>query len=195
MKRIQTPEFPESEISEEKLSIREILFRLESPFKGNSNHTMCSKVYKNDTSTVHEPAFWQGAMIARRFLLIFTMTFINAPVSRLYCALFLCIVYLIHQVYYRPYVIQGANTYEIVTSATLSIFCSMNLFFAYSYVSDITPEVADEHLTAIFRFFEAAILVLVPSLAVLILLSLVLSRIGTLLFHCVKGWIRDLLIA
>ena len=180
-----------SGLSEEKLSVREILFRLESPFKGDCNHFLKDEMtYTKQPAPLHEPAFWQGAMIGRRLALILVMTFINAPVSRLYCALFLCIIYLIHQVYYRPYVKKEANLFEIMTSAILIIFCSMNLFFAYSYVSDITPEAADEHLTIIFRVFEAAILVFIPTVVMVILIVLVITRICTLIFKCIKTCVQ-----
>lgn len=194
-------------VREEEISIREILFRLESPFKGDSKHLFDKKKKKKEdeeelsggksgldktrTKTFyHEPVFWQGAMIARRLALILVMTFINAPVSRLYCALFLCIIYLTHQVYHRPHVNEGANIYEIATSATLIIFCSMNLFFAYSYVSDITPEVSDEHLTIIFRVFEAVVLVFLPTLVAIVFILLIITRICTLMFTCVKGCVH-----
>lgn len=168
--------------TEEKCSINEILFRLECPYKGVANHLLNKeespgKEKKKNIFEVTEPAFWQGVLLGKRLILILILTFIRTPVSKYYCALLLCTLYLVHQIYYRPFLILAANIFETVTSMILLAFCSMNLFFAYSYVSDLPPEAADENLSIIFRWFEAIILVLLPTVAVLVLFVLVLTRI------------------
>ena len=53
----------------------------------------------------------------------------------------------------------------------------MNLFFAYSYVSDLPPETADENLSIIFRIIEATILIIIPTLGVFVGFLLFLTRV------------------
>ena len=175
----------ESLDTEERLSINETLYRLECPYVGKANHHLNNRTElersrnteEKNTYEIREPAFWQGAMIGRRLILIMFLTFVPTPVSKYYCALFLCVLYLVHQLYYRPYLIKLANMYETLTSVTLVLFCSMNLFFAYSYMSDVPPEAADENLSIMFHWFEAIILVVLPTIVVFVLFCLVMTRV------------------
>ena len=166
-------------------SVRVILYRMESPYKGKSNHLTAEErsKYHGDSQTP-EPAFWSGVLIGRRLILIVVFSFVQTPVLRLYIALVICIGYLVHHMYYQPYLNTPSNIVEVISSSILIVFCSMNLFFAYSYVSDVAPEVADETLTVLFRWFEASVLVALPSLCLLGFLCLVLSRAFVLVGHC-----------
>ncbi|XP_047143666.1 uncharacterized protein LOC124817516 isoform X1 [Hydra vulgaris] len=171
---------------EEKISINEILYKLESPYKGimftNTRHS-ANNIYEGKNLVyIRQPSFWQGTLIARRLILIIAFTFISSPVFRLYFALLLCTLYLVHHLYFRPYLIKAANIFETLTSVILILFCSFNLFFAYSYVSDLPPEAADENLGTLFRWFEATILIFIPTFIVVILFALVLTRIISLSF-------------
>ena len=169
---------------EEKMLIREILYKLESPYKGimfpNNKHSAKNLSKEKNLTYIRQPAFWQGTLIGRRLILIVAFTFISSPIFRLYFALLLCTLYLVHHLYFRPYLIKAANIFETLTSVILILFCSFNLFFAYSYVSDLPPEAADENLGTVFRWFEAIILVFIPTIIVVILLALILTRIISL---------------
>ena len=141
---------------------------------GNLNY---KKPHRNDSITYPQPVFWQGAMIGRRLILILIFTFINNPVSRLYAALLACILFMVHHLYYRPYVINAMNFIETVSSTALIAFCSMNLFFAYSYVSDLPIEDTDQTMSAVFYWIEAVFLAVLPSLFLLGILLFMLARI------------------
>ena len=157
---------------------------MESPYKGKANHLSEEEKQAYDTVKVPEPAFWSGVLIGRRLILIVVFTFVQTPVLRLYLALIICIGYLVHHMYYQPYLNEPSNIVETISSSVLIVFCSMNLFFAYSYVSDITPEKADATLTVLFRWFEALVLVVLPTLVLVGLICLVLTRAFILLYKC-----------
>lgn len=165
-------------------SIYEILYRIESPYKGTGNHLLENERREYENINIPEPAFWSGVLIGRRLILIIVFTFIQAPVLRLYIALILCLAYLVHHLYYQPYLNTISNVVETVSSSILVVFCSMNLFFAYSYVSDLAPEMADKDIALLFRWFEAVLLVILPSIVAVIFLLLVLTRLLTL---CYRG--------
>jgi len=171
-------------ISEMDQSVHEILYRMESPYKGKANHLLTEESQKYDDVKVPEPAFWSGVLIGRRLILIVVFSFVQTPVLRLYLALTICIGYLIHHMYYQPYLNEPSNIVETISSSILIVFSSMNLFFAYSYVSDITPEKADPTLTVLFRWFEAIVIVVLPTLVLLGLACLVLTRACILLYKC-----------
>ena len=170
--------------SEMDQSVKVILYRMECPYKGKSNHLTADEYAKYRDMKIPEPAFWSGVLIGRRLILILVFSFVQAPVLRLYIALIFCIVYLVHHMYYQPYLNTPSNIVEVVSSSILILFCSMNLFFAYSYVSDVAPEAADQTLTILFRWFEAIVLVALPTLCVLGLACLVLTRMCVLVGHC-----------
>lgn len=172
--------------SEMDQSIKVILYRMESPYKGNSNHLISEERHQYRDSNIPEPAFWSGVLIGRRLILIMVFSFVQFPVLKLYIALIFCILYLIHHMYYQPYLNTASNIIEVVSSSVLILFCSMNLFFAYSYVSDVAPEAADETLTVLFRWFEAVVLVALPTLCVLGVACLVLTRLFVLIGQCFR---------
>ncbi|XP_066913669.1 uncharacterized protein [Clytia hemisphaerica] len=172
--------------SEMDQSVREILYRMENPYKGKANHLTPEERAEYRGTNTPEPAFWSGVLIGRRLILIIVFSFIQAPVLRLYLALIICVIYLIHHMYYQPYLNKASNIVETLSSSVLIVFCSMNLFFAYSYVSDITPEKADETLTILFRWFEAIILVVLPTLVMFSLACLVLTRGFVLIWQCFR---------
>ena len=172
--------------SEMDQSVKVILYRMESPYKGKSNHLTDEERYQYRGTNIPEPAFWSGVLIGRRLILIMVFSFVQFPVLKLYIALIFCIVYLIHHMYYQPYLNTASNIIEVLSSSILILFCSMNLFFAYSYVSDVAPEAADETLTILFRWFEAVVLVALPTLCVLGLACLVLTRLFVLVGQCFR---------
>ena len=171
------PDTSSSSLTEEKLSVQEILYRLECPYKSKKHYDSQISKGKHVHDHILEPTFWQGALIGKRLILILILTFIKPPVSRLYCALAVLIIYLVHHLYYKPFVQTFSNIYQTLISITLVLFCSMNLFFAYSYVSDLPPETADENLSIIFRIIEATILIIIPTLGVFVGFLLFLTRV------------------
>ena len=158
----------------------------ESPYKGKANHLTKEQKKQYQDMKIPEPAFWSGVLICRRLILIIVFSFIQTPVLRLYLALIICIAYLVHHMYYQPYLNEASNIVETLSSSFLIVFCSMNLFFAYSYVSDISPEQADGNLTVIFRWFEAVVLIFIPTLGCFVFAGLVLTRIFILFGQCFR---------
>ena len=164
----------------EEFSIEEILRRFEAPFKGErtDNGRMCSILIGS------QPGFWQGMMILRRLIIIMLFTFVNSPVTRLYCIFLACLLFLMHHLTYLPYKNGMVNLFETFSSATLVVFCSINLFFAYSYVSNVPPESADERISLIFDWIEVIILVIFPLLSILSLFVMFVARCVVLLAKC-----------
>ena len=173
-----TQTFP-SPVSEE-ISIEEILRRFEAPFKGErtDNGRMCPVLMGS------QPGFWQGMMILRRLIIIMLFTFVNSPVTRLYCIFLACLLFLMHHLTYLPYKNGIVNLFETFSSATLVVFCSINLFFAYSYVSNVPPESADDRISLIFDWIEVIILVLLPVLFILSLFVMFIARCVVVLAKC-----------
>lgn len=151
----------------ERQSTVEILRRFEAPFKGR----------EEPFSLLTQPGMWQGVMIMRRLIIILLFTFVNSPVTRLYCIFIACLLFLMHHLITLPYKNNFVNIVETCSSATLVILCSVNLFFAYSYVSNVPPEHADDRISAIFDWLEVIIIVFFPVLFVLILVTFALINI------------------
>ena len=148
----------------DKLSVEEVLRRFEAPFKGKGDEKIL----------VRQPGIWQGVLIMRRLVIILLFAFVNSPVTRLYCIFIACLLFLIHHLICLPYKNSLANLIETCSSATLVVFCSVNLFFAYSYVSNVPPENADNRISDIFNWFEVIILVFFPVLFCVLLMLFVL---------------------
>ena len=155
------------------ISVEEILRRFEAPFKDSKGQTSISK----------QPGIWQGVMIMRRLIIILLFTFVNSPVTRLYCIFIACLLFLIHHLIYLPYQKNLVNLVETCSSSTLVVFCSVNLFFAYSYVSNVPPEHADERISAVFNWLEVVILVFFPVLFIVLLIIFVLIRFCTAIYR------------
>lgn len=161
----------------EQVSVKEILRRFEAPFKDR----------EQPCSLVEQPGVWQGVMIMRRLIIILLFTFTNSPVTRLYCIFIACLLFLMHHLINLPYKNKIVNLVETCSSATLVIFCSINLFFAYSYVSNVLPEHADSRISAIFNWLEVFILVFFPILFTLLLVSFVFTKF----FISVYRWLHS----
>ena len=165
----------------ESSSVQEILLRFEAPFKEENPGTISTK-----------PGFWQGVLIIRRLIIIIMFTFINNPVTRLYFIFTACLFFLMHHLLYLPYKKDVINFFETFSSATLVMFCSINIFFAYSYVSNVPPENADARISLIFDWFEVVILVLFPLLFCVLLLILVIARISATIYKAFVNFCRKI---
>ena len=150
----------------EKISVEEVLRRFEAPFKDHGEQTSLSK----------QPGIWQGVMIMRRLIIILLFTFVNSPVTRLYCIFIACLFFLMHHLIYLPYKNNLVNIVETCSSTILVVFCSVNLFFAYSYVSNVPPEHADNKISDIFNWLEVIILVFFPVLFFIVLILFIVGN-------------------
>ena len=155
------------------VSIKEILRRFETPFKEQGDQA----------SLTYQPGIWQGVMILRRLIIILLFTFVNSPVTRLYCIFVACLLFLMHHLVYLPYKNDLVNFVETCSSAILVVFCSINLFFAYSYVSNVLPEHADSRISVIFNWMEVLILVFFPVMFFIVLISVMIC-------NCLKAIFR-----
>eukprot|EP00794_Sanderia_malayensis_P009681 gene9681-10668_t len=161
----------------------EILRRFKTPFA--TAHEGIGSF--QDVLRSNQPGFWPGIMLIRRLIIIMLSTFINNPVTRIYTMLFACLLFLIHNLLCLPYKSSAMNILETVSSATLVLICSMNLFFAYSYVSNIAPEDADSRVSLLFDFVEATILAIVPALLIIVILLALVSKFLVVVFRIAKG--------
>ena len=137
------------------------------------------------SKTTEKPVRWECVLILRKLALVCASTFIVHPVGKLYAMLTLLVMFLYNHLRVKPYQDKILNGVESCCMIMLCVLCSVNLFWAYLYMSQ---EVNLPHyclIGEVFLFFELVVLV-VP---VLVVVWLLFYKISKKLFNAYKAYI------
>lgn len=86
----------------------------------------------------NEYVMWECALIFRRLLLTAIVIFILDPITRLYVLLVPLFIFVTNHIRVWPYKDKFLNWLEFISLMLLCFLCSLNLFWSYFYISDIT---------------------------------------------------------
>lgn len=154
-----------------------VLDVLTAPFcKPQDNHST-GKVY------------WESVLIGRRFLLILIGSFLEHAFLRSVCLTILCLVFLLHQVYQKPFVQFRVNLVETVSLATLVTVAILNVGVTSYYSVGIEAGGLQQQYVRFFHLIEAVLLGFAPFLfVVFVFLSLVsqLVRLAIILIQATR---------
>ena len=156
--------------------------RLMGPRNLSEHDEMLAQIYLKDiygpfriSETTEKPVRWESVLILRKLALVCASTFIVHPVGKLYTMLTLLVMFLYNHLRVQPYQDKMLNGVETCCMIMLCVLCSVNLFWAYLYMS---REVNIPHyrlIGEVFLFFEVVVLVL-PVLVVVVLFFYKMSK-------------------
>ena len=158
------------------VNTREMLNVLEGPFR-KRHGTNKSISYKLP---------WEAVLTARRLILIFTRTFINNVLLRLFLMQVSMILFLVHHIYIQPYSTKVLNNIETVSLLMLIIICIINTVPGYIYMNPLFVSSHFRQLLIALRKVETVLLLIVPSIIGLCTCALVVIRILQFLYLMFK---------
>ena len=130
---------------------------------------------------------WESVLIGRRFLLIMIGYSLEHAFLRSVCLTILCVVFLLHHMYRKPFVHFRDNLAETVSLTTLIVIGVLNVSLASYYLMGIESSGVQSQYVRIFLLTEAVLLGLIPFLfAVFVSLSLV-SQLVRLMIILIKA--------
>lgn len=118
---------------------------------------------------------WEAMLIFRRLVLVIIRTFSINPITRLYLMLFPLLLFLVDHIRVKPYKSRFLNWTETISLVLLCFLSAVNLFWAYSYFTDISFTQTMLVLSDAFFYLEAIIL-LAPVYLIFLLLTYLLAR-------------------
>ena len=119
--------------------------------------------------------FWESILIGRRFLLIgIGGLLLEHALIRSVCLTILCLAYLLHHIYWKPFAHSWVNVTEIVSLATLVVIGVLNVGLA-SAGSDVSG--INQWYLSILLWSEAVLLSVIPLVSVTFLILCLLSQI------------------
>ena len=119
--------------------------------------------------------FWESILIGRRFLLIgIGGLLLEHALMRSVCLTILCLAYLLHHIYWKPFAHSWVNVTEIVSLATLVVIGVLNVGLA-SAGSDVSG--INQRYFSILLWSEAVLLSVIPLVSVTFLILCLLSQI------------------
>ena len=125
---------------------------------------------------------WIGMVFLRKFCLSLASVYIINPVLRLYVFLFLLIGFQLIHIRVQPYKSDVLNWLESISLALLIIFTGINLFWAHSFISDITQMSVLHEVGEVFLYIELIVL----SSPIIILILLLLCAFGLYIYQMIK---------
>ena len=126
---------------------------------------------------------WVGVLVFRKLCLSLTSVLVVNPVVRLYTMLFLLVIFLIDHIRVQPYKNNTLNWLETICLSLLVLSSSINLFWAHSFISDITNMSMLRNVGEVFLYSEL-LLVLGFPFAVAFFMLLSVCFVGV--FYCKK---------
>ena len=122
--------------------------------------------------------YWESILIGRRFVIILISLFLEHAFLRSVCLTIICLTFLLHHLYKKPFAHFSANVVEAISLATLVVIAILNVGVAsYFSVGSEVGGVNQKYITY-FLLIEAILLGIVPLLfAVFVSLSLVLQLV------------------
>ena len=119
--------------------------------------------------------FWESILIGRRFLLIgIGGLLLEHALIRSVCLTILCLAYLLHHIYWKPFAHSWVNVTEIVSLATLVVIGVLNVGLA-SAGSDVSG--INQTYFSILSTSEAVLLGVIPIVFAISLILALLSKI------------------
>ena len=158
------------------VNTREMLNVLEGPFRKRHG----------PNKNVNYKLPWETVLTARRLILIFTRTFINNVLLRLFLMQVSMILFLVHHIYIQPYSTKVLNNIETVSLLMLIVICIINTVPGYIYMNPLFVSSHFRHLLITFRKVETVLLLIVPSIIGLCTCALVVIRILQFLYLMFK---------
>jgi len=130
---------------------------------------------------------WESVLIGRRFLLIMIGSRLEHAFLRSVCLTILCLAFLLHHMYRKPFVHFRDNLAETVSLTTLVVIGVLNVSLASYYSMGIKSSGVQSQYVRSFLLTEAVLLGLIPFLfAVFVSLSLV-SQLVRLVIILIKA--------
>lgn len=106
------------------------------------------------------PISWDSFILMRRFFLSVVCGFVINPVGRLFATYPTLIIIFLLQIYYAPFKLSMLNRAEIASLSLLLWLNTTNLFWAFSYMNDISDMPGFDLLATIFGIVEDVVLAL-----------------------------------
>ena len=103
--------------------------------------------------------YWESVMTFRRLLLGVTSLLQNSIIQMSSC-LFLCVIFLAHQMYVQPFVYRGANMAESFSLLLLCAVATLNLLKSMYIKMGIVPDGPDMKVFHFLRFGESLLIIL-----------------------------------
>ena len=151
---------------------------LSGPFSKPQDHQSSGRIY------------WESILIGRRFVIILIGSFLEHAFLRSVCLTILCLVFLLHHIYQKPFAQSRANVVETVSLATLVVIAILNVGVTSYYSAGIEAHGVNQQYVRFFLLTEAVLLGVVPFVfALLVSLSLVLQlvRLAIVSFQAIRA--------
>ena len=145
-----------------------------SSIKASLLEVLCRPFTKPQDDQSNGRIYWESILIGRRFLLIAIGWWqLEHALMRSVCLTILCLVYLLHHIYRKPFAHFWVNVTEIVSLATLVVIGILNVGLApaRSDVSGISQPYLSFLLTS-----EAVLLSVIPIVSLISLFLALLSK-------------------
>ena len=131
--------------------------------------------------------YWESIFIDRRFLLILIGSFLEYAFLHSVCLAILCLVFLLHHVYQKPFVEFRANLVETVSLATLVAIAILNVGVASYYPLGIEAGGLQKQYVRFVHLTEAVLLGFAPFLLVVFVFLSLLSQLVRLARILIQG--------
>ena len=136
---------------------------------------LCGPFRKPPDDQSNGGIFWESILIGRRFFLIgIGGLLLEHALMRSVCLTILCLAYLLHHIYWKPFAHSWVNVTEIVSLATLVVIGVLNVGLA-SAGSDVSG--INQRYFSILLWSEAVLLSVIPLVSVTFLILCLLSQI------------------
>ena len=136
---------------------------------------LCGPFRKPPDDQSNGGIFWESILIGRRFFLIgIGGLLLEHALMRSVCLTILCLAYLLHHIYWKPFAHSWVNVTEIVSLATLVVIGVLNVGLA-SAGSDVSG--INQTNFSILSTSEAVLLGAIPIVFVISLILALLSKI------------------
>ena len=136
---------------------------------------LCGPFRKPPDDESNGGIFWESILIGRRFLLIgIGGLLLEHALMRSVCLTILCLAYLLHHIYWKPFAHSWVNVTEIVSLATLVVIGVLNVGLA-SAGSDVSG--INQTYFSILSTSEAVLLGVIPIVFAISLILALLSKI------------------
>ena len=133
--------------------------------------------FKLDSSNMHIK--WECLLIFRKLTLVCATTFIIHPIGKLYTVLVLLTTFSFQHYHVQPYANKTLNVVESCSLALLGLMASVNLFWAYNYMSNELNFPQFFNIAEMFLYFEIVVLVL----PIIIIIGAAVLQVGRKVFY------------
>ena len=157
---------------EHELETDHILGIINKPFQVQQNNP--------GLPALNHQLIWEPMLIARRLVLVAVSTYIIPPMEKLYPVAVLLLVFMLHDIFMRPYTNDQLNAIQLISMQLLCLLTFVNLFWTFSNDIDISPDQSPQYyqLGKVFLYLEILILLL----PIIILFWLMILKFGRFLY-------------